>query len=172
MAYYQNNNRYNKGGYYKKNNNRNNSRPYNYNYNKNFTADNAQKSEYKLDFYKNAQPDILIRDARGTVYTIPAEFSVEFIIYFTENYEKITKINEQIKTEGTNNQTFIELATMLKELILKFINLNVEGVEYTLNDVVRGFGKIDMMMDVFYFIANKMSESLNNSKTVKTLNNK
>lgn len=171
MGYPKNNNRnYNKGGYH--NNNRyNNSRPYNknnYNNNRNFTAD-TQRKDYVIDFANNAKPDFQIRDARFNVYTIPGDFSTEFIIYFTENYEKIMKLNSM--KNDKKNEAFVELVKMLKELILKFINLNIENVEYTEKDVTRGFPSLDMMVDVFHMIANKMNESVENSKLVKTQNN-
>lgn len=172
MGYPKNNRNYNKGGYH--NNNRyNNSRPYNknnYNNNRNFTAD-TQRKEYTLDFARNAKPDLLIRDRRGIIYTIPAEFSTEFVVYFTEHYEKIMQLDSMKNKNEKKNEVFVELIKMLKELILKFINLNIEDVEYTEKDVVRGFPDADMMMDVFYLIANKMNESIENSKLVKTHNN-
>lgn len=176
MGYPKNNNRnFNNGGY-RNNNNRNfnNSRPRNnynnnnFNNNRNYTAD-TQRNDFVIDFAKNAKPDFQVRDARFNVYTIPGDFSTEFIIYFTENYEKIMKLNSM--KNDKKNEAFVELVKMLKELILKFINLNIENVEYTEKDVTRGFPSLDMMVDIFYMISNKMNESVENSKLVKTQNN-
>lgn len=178
MGYPKNNNRnFNNGGY-RNNNNRNfnNSRPRNnfndnnFNNNRNYTAD-TQRKEFALDFAKNAKPDLPIRDARFNVYTIPADFSTDFIVYFTERYEKIMQLDSMKNDKNKKNEVFVELVKMLKEIILKFINLNLEDVEYTEKDVTRGFPSLDMMMDIFYMIANKLNENVENSKLVKTHNN-
>lgn len=171
MAYH-NNNRNNKGGYY---NNRNNnySRPYNNKYNKNNNYSANRENEFTLDFFKNAKPDITIRDYRGVIYTIPGEFSVDFISYITSIFDKITEIENIIKTDNNKSyEKFPELTKLLKDFILTLINLNVDGIKYTIDDVSRGFNNIDAMMDIFNLVVNRTQKSLDNSKTIKTANNK
>ena len=168
MPNYNNRNKRYNGGY-NRNNNRYNNGGYNYNRNNQNAAQQLNvNEEFNLDFLPLAKPDIKIRDYRGNIYVIPGDFTTDFIASLTKYVEKV----QDFKNKSSDPTIFPEWLKVLKEFCLEFINLNVDGTKYTMEDVNRGFNNIDALNDILNFAANRAQDTLNNSKVVKMANNK
>lgn len=143
MAYYKNKN-YRKNGGYKKNNN------YKYYENRNYEDNRPQERPAReFDATRYKKEDITIRDLNGKVYTINGNFSTAF----TEELVKAQQQLERIEQSGDMAERYSELLKMLKSFCLVLINQNVDGEEYTLDDVERGFNDIEVLKALLTYIA-------------------
>lgn len=147
MAYnnYNNRNRYN-GGHKKK---------YNYNYSNNYNnrPQNSRPANDGFNGFDATQykkPNIEIKDLNGKVYTISGNFSTAFsaeIVQYQKQIETIQKVKNDV-------EKFPEIFNLLKEWCLKLLNLNIEGVECTMDDVNSGFNDIHVLKNLMVYIAN------------------
>lgn len=149
MAYnnrnYNNNNRFN-GGY----NNRNNNNYQNRNYNNNYRQNEDRPADnYAFDATKYKKPDIKIRDMNGKVYTISGNFPKMFVIELARNINEIRKITDG---DYTQLDKFPELFDLLKKWVLSFLNLNVDGITYSMSEIMTGFNDVFCLFDLFNYI--------------------
>ena len=138
--------------YYKNNNNRNrNNGGYNNNYNRNRNFNNTYapfNAGRTIDGRKHKSEDFNIIDLNGVTYRINGNIATELQVMLVDNIERLNKI----KTANTSDITVLpELVSLMKETCLCLINHNVDGVEYTMADVNRGFSDIVFLMEVIVF---------------------
>jgi len=150
MAYYKNNN-YRKNGGYKKNNN------YKYYENRNYEDNRPQERPVfnGFDATQYKKPDIEIKDLNGKVYTISGNFSTAFSAELIKTSKRI----EKIRAGKDTLEQFPEMFDLLREWCLSLINLNVDGVEYTMEDVNRGFNDIYVLYNLVGYIAKVVGAS-------------
>ena len=154
MAYNNYNNRGNNG--YKKNynnNNRYNGNGYNNGFNNGYRPQNDRPVNNGFDARQYKKPDIPITDLNGKTYMISGNFSTAFaanmIKYLEEakQFENIN-VNEPEKYAGAFE--------ILKKWCLELINLNIDGIEYTMNDVNAGFNDYFVLIGLINYIAGLM----------------
>ncbi len=150
-------NNYNNG--YRNNNNRNNNRN-----NRNFNGNNrpAYNNEDVLSLRKFKQKNIKIEDMNGKPYIINGNFATEFIMNMIRVKDRITAIQADLdKPEGIT-----EMFDILKRWCLDFINMNVDGIVYTMSDVNAGFNDFDALSYLFNFIVKTVNkQKFNEVKT-------
>lgn len=170
MAYnknFNNNNRYN-GGYNNRNNNYHN-KNYNNNYNYNYRPQNDRPADdFAFDATKYKKPDIKIRDMRGKVYTISGNFPKMFAVELVRNIEEINKVTNG---DYTQLDKYPELIHLMKDWILSFLNLNVDGVSYTISDVNAGFNDIWCIFDLFNYIVRVVNADAKDANEMAKLQN-
>lgn len=144
MAYNKNYNR--NGGKYNKNYNRND-RNYNgarYENRPHATRDNV----LEFNALEHKKPNIKITDVNGKRYEINGKLSVGFIQNMVAWAADI-----QGMTMGQDNlREVADMLGILREFALQLINLNVDGVTYTMEDVDRGFNDVEILYSLFVFI--------------------
>lgn len=151
---YNNNFRNNNRGY--SNNNRNNR---NYNDNRRYENNDYRRNEPAFngfDATKYKKPDIEIKGLTGKIYRISGNFSMGFgaeILKTIKRVEAITKGNMD------NAEKFPEIYDLLKDWTLQLINLNVDGVTYSMDAVLRDFNDIYVMYNLIAYISGFMSTS-------------
>lgn len=149
---------YNNGRYYNnRNNNYRNNGGHRNNYNRNFNNDNSINNKPQFtgfDATRFRKPNIEIKDLNGKVYVISGNFSTAFS---AEIVKTIDKINEIRKSENDIAQ-FPKMFNLLKEWCLSLINLNVDSVQYTMDDVNAGFNDIYVLYNLVAYISKVLSE--------------
>lgn len=148
MAYNYNNknnrNRYNNGGY----------NP-NYNRNRNFNAPNTAAKFEGFDASVYKMPDFKIKDLNGKVYTINGNIDTELRKHYIEDAERINKIQE---SKSGDISIFPDLIDAFKDWCLAILNLNVDGIKYTMDDVNAGWNDVYVLQGLFTFTAEKMAK--------------
>lgn len=147
--------------YYKNNNNRNrNNGGYNPNYNRNRNYNNTYapfNAGRTIDGRKHKSEDFTIIDLNGVTYRINGNIETDLQVTLVENIERLQKIKA---TNNTDFRALPDVVALMKETCLCLINHNVDGIEYTMADVNRGFSDIVFLMEVIYF-AYRVSEEYN-----------
>ena len=154
MAY----NRYNSGY----NNNRNRNNNYNY-YNKNNNQNNRNpqhRNNNTFDATKAKKPDIEIIDLNGKKYKIRGNFSSAFSAEILKTIKEVDKIRKN----NNDVETFPKMYKLLKSWCLSLINLNTEGVVYTMEDVDNGFDDIYVLYNLIAYISEVIGK---NTATLK-----
>lgn len=152
MAY---NNYNNKNNGYRNNNgyrpNYNGNGYRNNNYNNGFRPQNDNRPVNNgFDARQWKKPDIPVTDLNGKTYMISGNFSTAFaanmIKYLEEakQFENIN-INEPEKYAGAFE--------ILKKWCLELINLNTDGIKYTMDDVDAGFNDYFVLCGLIDYIA-------------------
>lgn len=147
MAYrnYNNNsNRYN-GGY-----NRNNNQYYNNHRNQN---DRPAFNGFDATVYK--KPDIELKGLSGKIYRISGNFSGEFGAYLCRIKSRVDTVAD---SKLSDIEKFPELYELLKDFTLQLINLNTEGVTYSMDAVQKDFNDIYVMWNLLRYIDNHMGK--------------
>lgn len=144
---------------YKSNYNRNGSKYNRYNnngYGRNNSAkryDNrpqtANKNVLEFNALEHKKPNIKITDVNGKVYEINGKLSVGFI----QNMVAWAADIQNMNMGKDNLKEVADMLGILREFALQLINLNVDGVEYDMEDVDRGFNDVEILYSLFIFIA-------------------
>ena len=149
MAYNNNYNGNRNSGY--KNNNRNFYQNRNNGYNN--RPQNNRPAFNGFDATQYKKPDIEIKDLNGRIYRISGNFSTAFSAEILKTINKIEEIHK-----GSNDlDKFPEMFALLKDWCLSLINLNTEGVTYTMDDVNAGFNDIYVLYNLVAYIAKVLS---------------
>lgn len=151
---------YNKN--YRYNNNRN--RAYNKGY-KNYNGNSAnvidmhERFENKngFDARQFKKPDIEIIDLNGKAYTINGNFSTPFSIEMMKYIDKV----ESMRDGANDLENLPEMLSIMKEWCLSLINMNVDGTEYTMKDVERGFNDVYVLYNLMNYISEIMTKNTN-----------
>lgn len=153
---------------------RNNNGYRNGNYNKRQYRDDSRDFErvyrttddnmYELNIRRFKKKDIKIVDMNGKVYIIDGNFSHEFALQTAAYKERFEEAEAQVKKNNADVNAAMHLMNLYKECCLMLINHNVNGTEYTMQDVNSGFNDINALvylMKGVFDIVEKEAKKLN-----------
>lgn len=148
MAYNKNyNNRYN-GGYNKKNNYQNR------NYN-NYRPQNDRPAFNGFDASTYKKPDIELKGLTGKIYRISGNFSMAFASQIFKTMQRVDKVT---KSNLSDIEKFPELYDLLKDWTLELLNLNTEGITYSMDAVLKDFNDLYVMYNLLQYIGGYMGK--------------
>jgi len=152
MAYNRNfnNNRFN-GGY----NNRNNNNYQNRNFNNNYRPQNDRPAFNGFDASTYKKPDIELKGLTGKIYRISGNFSMAFASQIFKTMERVDKVT---KSNLSDIEKFPELYDLLKDWTLELLNLNTEGIAYSMDAVLKDFNDLYVMYNLLQYIGGFMSK--------------
>ena len=157
MAYsrnYNNNNKYDGGytnRYYKNNYNFQNK-----NFKNNYRVQNNKPAFNGFDASTYKKPDIELKGLTGKIYKISGNFSMAFASQIFKTMERVNKVT---KSNLSDIEKFPELYDLLKDWTLELLNLNTEGVTYSMDAVLRDFNDIYVMNNLLNYIAGFMGKN-------------
>lgn len=166
------NNRYN-GGYNRNYNGNYRNNGYNRNngyrnngYNRNF--DNRPANDVEtISLVKYKKKNILIEDMNGKQFVISGNFPSEFLAEMSRVADKYLEYQKVLKSKNPDPKIFAEMFDMMKDWCLKLINMNVDGVQYTMADINAGFNDLDALIVVYDFIVKRTTAASQTSENLK-----
>ena len=147
------NNRYynnrNSSGYNRNNNYQNR------NYNKNFMPQNNRPAFNGFDASVYKKPDIELKGLTGKIYRISGNFSMGFASQIFKTMQRVEKVTN---SNLSDIEKFPELYDLLKDWTLELLNLNTEGITYSMDAVLRDFNDIYVMNNLLKYIGGFMGK--------------
>lgn len=144
-------------------NNYNNNRGYRYNNynnnrNNNYRSNNRPQNENRkpvFDASKYKKPDIEIKGLSGKKYFISGNCTFDFasVVFKTKK-----QINELLAGSFDLEDRFPQIYEILKEWMLKFLNYNVDGITYTVDEVDKEFNDLYVMYGFLVEISKYIAE--------------
>lgn len=134
---------------------RNNNGYRNGNYNKRQYRDDYREFERRdrttdddmieLNVRRFKKKDIKIVDMTGRVYIIDGNFAHEYILQTAAFKEEAEELGKRMKEDNVDLETAKAMYDLNKECCLILLNHNINGDEYTMKDVNRGFGDVQAL---------------------------
>lgn len=111
---------------------------------------------YEIKLKKYRKKPIYLEDMNGKPYVISGNFTVDFMVEMAKYIDEVKKLESDMKTVNSISEK-AELVSKLfdiyKEWCLKLINYNVDGIEYTMQDVNMGFNDMEAIKYLMGHIA-------------------
>ena len=111
---------------------------------------NAKPTFNGFDATTYKKPDIMIKDLNGKIYKVSGNFSTAFSADILKTQKRV----EEIRQGSDKIEQFPQMFDLLKEWCLSLINLNVDGEQFTMEDVNKGFNDIYVLYNLVAYISN------------------
>lgn len=124
--------------------------------------DTRRDDVIELNVKRFKKKDIKIVDLNGNTYIINGNFSHEFAIEVGRFQDAANKIVEN-KKKNPSIDDVSSLHNLYKECCLLLLNYNIDGKQYTMDDVNRGFNDLNALayiMNNIFFIVDKDTKDI------------